>query len=116
MKLEPIIINSLMIAGIHVLLWPGMIFAWMRKYLKHLPLFIRKPLFECMICMASIWGTAFFLYKNGLSLNLDLIPHLLAVCGCNLILDSCIHYWRREFITNSGTGSFEAPEAKGKLR
>ena len=117
-KLELILNNSLLIAGVHVLFWPGMILSSLTKYLIRLPLLVRKPLFECLICMSSIWGTAFFLSLNGLSLKL--IPHVLAVCGCNLILDSCIHYWRRggnrQLESSTQPYFFESTNEKDRLK
>lgn len=32
---------------------------WMRK---NWPEFVRKPLFECVYCMPSVWGSLFFLF------------------------------------------------------
>ena len=94
MNPEYIFLNSLIIVAIHALFWPGMLFVGFRKYLDRLPGFMRKPLFDCMICMSSVWGTFFFLCVNKV-LSIGLIPHVLAVCGLNVILDSVIYYWRR---------------------
>ena len=101
--LQLVILNSLAILGLHICFWEGMIFFKARKHLKRLPRVIQKPLFDCLMCMSSIWGLTFFLCWNGLSLNvIAMVTHVLAVCGCNVILDSCVHYWRRGGNRNSG--------------
>lgn len=112
--LDNILANSLIILCIHALFWPGMLLFPLRKYLDRLPVVIKKPVFDCMICMASVWGLIFFLYANGLSLSSHyfycLIPHILAVCGLNVILDSVVYYWRR-----GGNRLMEIDGSKDKL-
>lgn len=119
--IESVISNSLLILGINCLFWPGMLLFKLVKPLSKLPELLRKPLFECMICMSSVWGTVFFLHHSHTSVvallshirNFDfvfllpLIAHVLKVCGFNVILDSCIHYWRR-----GGNRFLKEPEQK----
>lgn len=38
-----------------------------RYHLRALPLWIKKPLFECMFCMSSFWGLTWFTAFNGLA-------------------------------------------------
>lgn len=82
--LQALFINLFLIGGIYTLLRPGMLlgpigdfaYAW-------LPEAVCKPLFTCLPCMSSVWGTAFF----WLSSLHDLLPwydwplHCLALCG-----------------------------------
>jgi hypothetical protein len=106
--LQQVIFNSLIILGIHALFWPGMILVKFRKYLERMPRFCKKPLFDCLICMSSVWGVTFFLCFNKLSWHL--IPHVLAVCGLNVILDSAVYYWRR-----GGNRNFDAEKPEELL-
>lgn len=55
--IEIIIIISFIVLFIHVTLWPGMIFASIGEKLKVLPEFIRKPLYDCPICMTPYYGS-----------------------------------------------------------
>jgi hypothetical protein len=48
--------------------WKGMIFYRPKEKLKGLPSFIRKPVYECPICMTPWWGVVVYLagYFSGL--------------------------------------------------
>ena len=92
--------NSLIIVAIHACFWPGMIFNCIRKRLTKLPDVIKKPLYDCMICMSSIWGIVYFAFSQPANIPIEtyalrLTLHVLIVCGINVVLDSCINYWRR---------------------
>jgi len=53
---------ALAIVCIHILItWEGMILHWSEKYLARLPFWLRKPLYECATCMASVWGGILYL-------------------------------------------------------
>ena len=77
-------------------MWPGQLLSFipdliMRKVGTYessrywLPSFIRKPLYECMICMASVW-TAVFWFAAGNHLRPCLLMAMLIVCGINVII------------------------------
>lgn len=64
--IEYIAIGSLCVIGVYAAMGEGMILEWLAKLLKKIsdnkilrPL--RPALYECPICMASIWGTLFWL-------------------------------------------------------
>lgn len=84
-----IIISALSIVFIHSLFWDGMLLAPIRrKYLSRLPLFIRKPLFECLPCMTSIhgvlcYGAGSFFFEIGW---MGLLPFLFAVGGLLILI------------------------------
>jgi hypothetical protein len=59
--LEAAFTISFIIIFINATTWKGMIFNKLTKKLKNLPVFIRKPLIECPICMTPWWGTLIFL-------------------------------------------------------
>lgn len=55
---------------------------WMR-YL--LPKFITKPLFDCMVCMASVHGTLFYvIFVRGTLI--EWVVFCVSVCGLSFIL------------------------------
>ena len=83
--------TACMIVGIWVTLQEGMIFHKVGKLLYKIPSeFIRKPLFECMICMASIHGLwIWFVFWNG-GLSLEMIPYLLTTCGILTIISFAV--------------------------
>lgn len=56
------------------------------------PEWVTKPLFDCAICMSSIWGSAWFFI--GLVIGFDLmlpiklwIPYVFCLCGLNTIIN-----------------------------
>ena len=88
MILSTVIITSLSIAALHyMIIWEGMILYPLKKHLQKLPLLIRKPLFECLFCMGSIWGaiSLFFVFK--LQFNEYFILCLFAIAGMNLLIE-----------------------------
>lgn len=89
--LTQIIATSLMITGIHVLFWEGMLLHWMNKPGND---FFMKPIYRCLMCMASLWGFIFWVtvWDGGFTWNL--IPFLLGVCGLNAIIDGIIQFAR----------------------
>lgn len=43
----------------------GMINGWIVRLFWSAPVWIKKPLFSCLTCMTSVWGTAaFFLFTS----------------------------------------------------
>ena len=52
--------------------------------------YLMRPIFDCPICMSSVWGTIGFFaldYFFGVHLPYKLlIPYVLALCGLNTIL------------------------------
>lgn len=52
---------------------------------KKLPKFIKKPLYRCPVCMASFWGTYFFLYSDQTGV-MNWILFVFAVCGINFLI------------------------------
>lgn len=97
--IEDIIRCSLMIAGINATTWPTMIFERQADWLiVRLPYWICKPLFECIICMASIWGTIFFLSEIS---NFDIISYIkfiFAVAGLNTIINGIQSLIRKSWL------------------
>jgi hypothetical protein len=75
-----VVLTALGIVFIHATTWDGMIFSRVRVALWGLPLWIKKPLFMCPICMTSIWGTALYFQP------FEFITYLFAVGGMMTLL------------------------------
>ncbi len=92
--IEIIIIASLICTTIHVMTFEGMIGFFVRVGGDmYLPKMIRKPLYECLPCMASIWGTlavVFLMEDYGIYLH-KAVASVLAVCGLNAIIASVLN-------------------------
>lgn len=63
------------------------------NYVKHVPNIIAllaKPLFNCLVCMCSVWGTGIYLYLahvKHIPVNaFDLITFVLMTGGMNAVL------------------------------
>lgn len=80
------VITSVQITFIHVLFWDGMILRFFRE--NRLPRFIQKPLYDCLICMTSIWGFVFWLAEWNASVNL--IFMWLTVGGINVLISGVV--------------------------
>jgi len=82
--------TACMITAIWVTLQEGMIFGKLRPYLDKIESeYIRKPLYECLICMASIHGLWMWFIIWGGEITFDLVPYLLATCGILTIISFC---------------------------
>jgi len=86
MQLEHIAINSFICFGVYKALDAGMILHRVNRWTvrKRWPDWITKPLFLCPVCMASFWGTAYFV---AIGITWYWLPFwILAVAGLNRIL------------------------------
>lgn len=99
MILSTVIITSLAIAALHyMIVWEGMILYPLKKYLQRLPRLIRKPLFECLFCMSSIWGTASLFFVFKLQFNEYFIFNLFAIAGMNLLIELFVTLFEKTII------------------
>lgn len=85
---------SIITIAIHALFWDGMVLSWMKPALYRLPQFMRKPLFECLICMSSFWTLVIMLIYGMDLFGIRTILVMLMVCGINVIWDSLIYNLR----------------------
>lgn len=88
---DTIFIVAFTVLFIHITFWEGMIFESIGKLLKSLPNYIRKPLYDCPICMTPWWGSVLLLI--GQLNNLwhihnwfEWIVILFAAAGINAVL------------------------------
>jgi len=98
---------SLKISFVYVSFKRGMIFHFVylafewfwaqlpsNDWLISLTCYLRKPLYGCIICMASIWGILFSLYRFELSLNYLLF--LFTVGGLNYLISTFLSLASKE--------------------
>lgn len=81
-----ILICSLVITGLYATTQSEMIFEGIANRLTLiLPYFIQKPLFKCIICMASIWGSIYYFANFDFAI-IQYIKFIFAVAGLNTII------------------------------
>lgn len=90
-NLETLVFVSLFVAGTYASLLEGMILYPLRNKLEKAPTFFHKPLFDCVWCMASTWGTIAFLALTLTGLSdapiWSLPIYLPAIAATSAILD-----------------------------
>lgn len=59
--IESVFLCAVFILGLNGLFSEGNILHFIAIRLVRLPWMIRKPLFQCMFCMSSVWGTIWYL-------------------------------------------------------
>lgn len=82
--------TALIIVAVHNLFGPGELFGWLGDIFdRRLPKALQKPIYTCMPCQASIYGTATWLYLQG---PLELyVPFILALSGLMKIVSQIMH-------------------------
>lgn len=58
---------------------------------KLLPAWIKKPLYECLICMCSFWGTIIFFMWTGTHDIYNLMVFIFSVGGANTLISVFIN-------------------------
>lgn len=93
--IEKIVLIALMITAIHVSMYDGMIFGKLKDYIAraldklHLGV-LKKPLYECNVCMGGVWTLV--LYPILYGFDWYIIPVMLGVIGANVIVAAIIKY------------------------
>jgi hypothetical protein len=91
------LVNSLFICGLHIsVCWDGMILAGAKKRLDTMPAWIKKPLYDCPVCMASVHSTYFFWLAGDCYFCWDIGPtaywitlyagYVVALAGLNALI------------------------------
>lgn len=82
-----ILIASFVCLGFNAATWDGMIFDKPTRWLQaNLPYWINKPTWMCPICMASIWGTCYYLGVIDSHNLKDWAIFVLSIAGFNSIV------------------------------
>ena len=67
-------------------------FDWALHWLpEKVDLYLRKPLYDCVFCMGSLWGMAFT--TRYFALTIDYLFLLLQVAGLNYIIASILRWY-----------------------
>ena len=86
-----LIVNSLFIIGIHQSTKQGMILNFVTK--NKLPYWLKKPLYACPTCMASIHSYVYLVFYSLTVDQLKFIPvYILALAGLNTLFNSIVIY------------------------
>lgn len=85
--LETVIFGSLCVLGLYAAMGEGMILERLRNFFDRITnnkvlKYIRHALYECPICMASIWGTVVWLLL-GNWFGVSWVLYVFAVAGFN---------------------------------
>lgn len=91
MSLELLIITSLWIYGMNFLIVDDRsIFSLDYETIEKIPSWLSKPLFKCVMCMASFHGTIFYwLFSPDPALQ-GWVAFCVALCGFNYLLNELI--------------------------
>lgn len=88
------LLTSLAIQAIYICVhWDGMILNWLQPYAFMLPEWLGKPLCNCPVCMASAWGTLFYLLFVEMG-PLTYCWVILIIAGMNAVLAQVIELLR----------------------
>lgn len=84
-----IIKAALSVLFVYAAFLPGNLLAPIANILWKAPWWIRKPTFECMTCMTSVYGTAYFLLfvNGGIS---EYVTFLLPMGGLLFLIEGII--------------------------
>src|SRR5690242_7557171 len=93
--LEVILLTSLKIIFIYGAMQEGEILFWLRQLLERFvalfpakyQFYLRKPLFDCMFCMSSVWGLIFLFLPMPLFVEI-----ILSVAGLNYLLSALVGF------------------------
>lgn len=87
MYLQALFINLFLILGIWTMFRPGMIFGdigdWLSERYKYRP-WIVKPLYDCVPCMSSVWGSIFYWFSRLHEQNGFWFWPVHVICLCGL--------------------------------
>lgn len=95
--IEFLITASLLCVSINNLLTgDGMALQWLGDMLDAIiePEWIKKPLFQCLPCMASVWGTIVFIafYQNDADISfIKYIVYIYCLSGVNRLVEKYIY-------------------------
>ena len=87
--IQLLIINSLMCLGVFNSVNEGMLLSFIKKGGdKFLPTWLRKPIYDCPPCMASLWSWPYIIFN----FELTFYPgYIFALSGMNILLNSIIY-------------------------
>ena len=106
--IQLLLLNCLFIIGLYEATEPGGILARPHDFLeKYLTSVIYKPLLGCVYCMASVWGTLFFVFffsvqiqvafqKNDWFMMIYWVVYIISLSGLNHLLYALLLFLRQK--------------------
>ena len=88
-----ILLASLFCVGLNLIIdtllehWTGYNLHWYENHMKPIWQKVCNPLFLCVICMSSVWGTATYYFLNQ-GIDIKLMFHIPGVALVNWIIKS----------------------------
>lgn len=94
-----LILNALFIVGFHQTTREGEINNWVDSLLWKLPEWVKKPLYDCPTCCASVHSTYIYWYNYDWNLNniLIYIVYVFALSALGTVINLLIEYMRANY-------------------
>lgn len=85
-----VILGALCVLGLYAAMGEGMVLQWLRDFFERITdnrvlRYIRPALYECPVCMASIWGSVAWLIL-GNKFTIVWVLYVFAVAGLNYVI------------------------------
>lgn len=77
---------SFIVLFIHATTWEGMINGWVSNLCDNWPEWIKKPLYDCPICMCPWWGSLILYFMGSHIGVLEWILTVFAAGGVNTVI------------------------------
>jgi hypothetical protein len=96
-----IIIGAFFCYGMFTLQRPGFLLESLPSLWKRFPKALHEPLFDCGVCVSSVWGTVFILLQWGIKniipakyVEIASIPiYIVAMCGACAVIDRAVKFF-----------------------
>ena len=82
--IEKIFLQTFVVFAVWATMWDGMLFEFIRHKLQVLPEKLQLPIFDCPICMQSMYGSTFYWLYYGNSFK-EYVVVLIACVGLSAI-------------------------------
>lgn len=112
-----IFIAAMFAYGMFTLQRPGFLLDFMRPFWKKIaPKGLHEPLFECGVCVSSIWGGSCFIYLNLFTQWYYMIPvAMIASSGMLAIVDRAVKAFEKHYgYKAAGASSCSVPQVEAK--
>lgn len=73
---------SLFCFGMYTAMQPGMLLNPIKEKLRGMPSYLFKPLFACIYCMASTWGTLAYILISIYCKDFNIAEYVVCVVSC----------------------------------
>lgn len=82
-----LLLSALAILSLHAVCWDGNAFDRVNRWTWRWPSWLKKPLFDCLFCMSSIWSVpTYVLFYDSWS-TVGYLRHVFPLAGILFLLD-----------------------------